>query len=258
MPVNGSDVKVVYYTRSAYNNLSTKDDNTIYYVQETNGRLSLYIGTRAMGYANDSDVVKLSGNQTVAGNKIFTGANEFTYYTTFHSGVAFEGGDEVFDSPPTINEDAWSDNQAIRKGYADKNDRVKLLRARSGTNALTIYNDSSVTSVGSQLTLGDTIMFEVHTAATITSATPKILTATVSSTANSASQARSITFTTWTGSVMKVFSLSVARNSSGQLIFGNMNEMTMSKSGTNMNITNATWTTICYIGRIWKVDGSVL
>lgn len=68
MPVNGSDVKVVYYTRSAYNNLSTKDDNTIYYVQETNGKLSMYIGVRSMGYATDADIVNLTNyiNSSVA------------------------------------------------------------------------------------------------------------------------------------------------------------------------------------------------
>lgn len=137
---------------------------------------------------------------------------------------------------------------------APKN-RVELLRARSDVNNLTIHNNATVTGVGSKLNLGDTIMFEVLNTGPVTVGTPKILTATVSTTSNSASDSRSVTFTTWTGSEMKVFSLSVAL-ASGALTFGNMNVMIMSKSGTDMNITNSVW--YAYIGRIWKVDGSVI
>lgn len=226
MPVNGSDVKVVYYTRSAYNNLSTKDDNTIYYVQETNGRLSLYIGNRAMGYATEGYVDNaLSSKQ----DKLIAGDN--------------------------INID--ENTNVISASGGGGEGRVKLLRARSGTTDLTIHSNSSVTSVGSQLQRGDTIMFEVLVASgNTTTVTPKILKATVSSTANSTAVGRSVTFTTWTGIEMRVYSLSVALSTGGALSFGAMNYMRMYKSGTDMNITNGTWT--AYIGRIWKVDGDVI
>ena len=44
MPVDGQGVKIAHYKRSKFNSLSNKDSATIYYVEETDGKIKQYIG----------------------------------------------------------------------------------------------------------------------------------------------------------------------------------------------------------------------
>lgn len=129
---------------------------------------------------------------------------------------------------------------------------LELLRSRSGTNSLTSNTMNSVKGVGLQLSRGDTIMFEVLHTSGVSTTTPKVVTATVGSAANSNSHERSITYTTWDGAEQRVYSMSVALISN-ELIFGNTNYMRIYKSGSDMVVSNGSWTP--YIGRVWKVVG---
>ena len=90
MPVNGQDVKFNYYTRAKFNALSSKDNNVIYYVEETDGKIKQYIGntlvvsdipahthstatTSVAGFLSAADKTKLNG--IAAGAQVNVGTN---------------------------------------------------------------------------------------------------------------------------------------------------------------------------------------
>lgn len=50
MPVNTQVVQFKYYTRATFDALVTKDSNTLYFVSESNGKLTAYVGTEALNY----------------------------------------------------------------------------------------------------------------------------------------------------------------------------------------------------------------
>lgn len=175
--------------------------------------------------------------------------------------LTFNGASWKASPKPSYNLDDIGDGSTYKRvTQSEKNtwnnklssQNLELLRSRSGTNALTIHSNTAITGLGLQLSQGDTIMFEVLHASGVSTSTPKVITATVGSSANSTSHERSITYTTWSGSEQRVYSMSVALISN-QLIFGNANYMRMYKSGSDMIISNSSWTP--YIGKVWKVVG---
>lgn len=67
MPADGQDVKFNYYTRAKFNALSSKDNNTIYYVGETDGEIKQYLGSKLVSGGGGSSS---SWGTTVTGNQI--------------------------------------------------------------------------------------------------------------------------------------------------------------------------------------------
>ncbi len=48
MPTNNANIAFKHYSRSGFDALGTKDDNTFYVVTETDGRRSMYLGATVL------------------------------------------------------------------------------------------------------------------------------------------------------------------------------------------------------------------
>lgn len=64
MPADGQDVKFNYYTRTKFNALSSKDNNTIYYVGETDGEIKQYLGSKLVSRGGAEVNVQSNWTQT--------------------------------------------------------------------------------------------------------------------------------------------------------------------------------------------------